>query len=153
MSLGLKARGYELAAPSSARLLRAVEELYGTRYQSGSFSLFNVGSGFHCLRSFFFFFSFRTLFALLPDLVWYVFVGFCLGRGCWVRVTMFISGLLNFRRCCALRLEGKSQVGSISICVSSEGHIPPCCTIFPQLSTFACASRHTYTLCTLVDRF
>ena len=69
MSLGLKARGYELAAPSSARLLRAVEELYGTRYQSGSFSLFNVGSGFHCLRSFFFFFSFRTLFALLPDLV------------------------------------------------------------------------------------
>jgi len=32
-----------------------VEELYGTRYQSGSFSLFNVGSGFHCLRSFSFF--------------------------------------------------------------------------------------------------
>jgi hypothetical protein len=31
-----------------------VEELYGTRYQSGSFSLINVGSGFHCLRSFFF---------------------------------------------------------------------------------------------------
>jgi hypothetical protein len=33
----------------------AVEELYGTQYQSGSFSLINVGSGFHCLRSFFFF--------------------------------------------------------------------------------------------------
>jgi len=33
-----------------------VEELYGTRYQSGSFSLINVGSGFHCLRSFFSFF-------------------------------------------------------------------------------------------------
>jgi len=33
-------------------LLFAVEELYGTRYQSGSFSLINVGSGFHCLRSF-----------------------------------------------------------------------------------------------------
>ena len=32
--------------------LFAVEELYGTRYQSGSFSLINVGSGFHCLRSF-----------------------------------------------------------------------------------------------------
>ena len=30
----------------------AVEELYGTRYQSGSFSFINVGSGFHCLRSF-----------------------------------------------------------------------------------------------------
>ena len=27
-----------------------VEELYGTRYQSGSFSIINVGSGFHCLR-------------------------------------------------------------------------------------------------------
>jgi len=34
--------------------LFVVEELYGTRYQSGSFSLINVGSGFHCLRSFFF---------------------------------------------------------------------------------------------------
>jgi hypothetical protein len=34
--------------------LFAVEELYGTRYQSGSFSLINVGSGFHCLRSFIF---------------------------------------------------------------------------------------------------
>ena len=32
--------------------LIAVEELYGTRYQIGSFSLINVGSGFHCLRSF-----------------------------------------------------------------------------------------------------
>ena len=31
----------------------AVEELYGTRYQSGSYSLINVGSGFHCLHSFF----------------------------------------------------------------------------------------------------
>jgi len=37
----------------------AVEELYGTRYQSGSFSLINVGSGFHCLRSIFFFLSTR----------------------------------------------------------------------------------------------
>jgi len=35
-----------------------VEELYGTlRYQSGSFSLINVGSGFHCLRNFSFLFS------------------------------------------------------------------------------------------------
>ena len=34
--------------------LFAVEKLYGTWYQSGSFSLINVGSGFHCLRSFFF---------------------------------------------------------------------------------------------------
>jgi hypothetical protein len=36
-------------------ILFAVEELYGTWYQSGSFSLLNVVSGFHCLRSFFFF--------------------------------------------------------------------------------------------------
>jgi len=28
-----------------------VEELYGTWYQSGSFSLINVGNGFRCLRS------------------------------------------------------------------------------------------------------
>jgi hypothetical protein len=32
--------------------LFAVEEPYGTRYQSGSFSLIHVGSGSHCLRSF-----------------------------------------------------------------------------------------------------
>ena len=38
--------------------LFAVEELYDTRYQSGSFSLINVGGGFHCLRSFFFYFFF-----------------------------------------------------------------------------------------------
>ena len=37
-----------------------VEVLYGTRYQSGSVSLINVGNGFHCLRSFFFLFSFLT---------------------------------------------------------------------------------------------
>ena len=48
--------------------------------------------------------------ALLADLVYYVFVGFCLGRGCWVGVTMIAPGLLNFRRRCALRLEGKNQV-------------------------------------------
>jgi hypothetical protein len=35
--------------------LFAVEELYGTRYQCGSFSLVYVGSGSHCLRSFSFF--------------------------------------------------------------------------------------------------
>ena len=34
-----------------------MEELYGTQYQSGSFSLINVGSGFQCLHSFFFSFS------------------------------------------------------------------------------------------------
>jgi hypothetical protein len=32
-----------------------VEELYSTRYQGDSFSLIIVGSGFHCLRGFFFF--------------------------------------------------------------------------------------------------
>jgi hypothetical protein len=41
--------------PIDFPFLFAVQELYGTRYQSGSFSLINVGSGFHCLRSFSFF--------------------------------------------------------------------------------------------------
>jgi hypothetical protein len=41
-----------------------VEELYGTRYQIGSFSLLNVGSAFHCLRSFFFFFSLKLHFTI-----------------------------------------------------------------------------------------
>jgi len=33
-------------------LSSVVDELYGTRYQSGSFSLINVGRGFHASRSF-----------------------------------------------------------------------------------------------------
>ena len=41
-----------LLIPIDFPLPFVVEELYGTRYQSGSFSLINVGSGFHCLRSF-----------------------------------------------------------------------------------------------------
>jgi len=41
--------------PLISLFLFAVEELYNTRYQSSSFSLINVGSGFHCMRSFLFF--------------------------------------------------------------------------------------------------
>ena len=56
---------------------------------------------------------------------------------------MIASGLLKFRHCCALKLEGNIQVEIIPIiCVSSEGRIMPCCTIFPRLPTSACASRH-----------
>jgi len=55
---------------------------------------------------------------------------------------MNASGLLNFRGCCALSLEGNSQVGIIFICVSSEGRIMPCCAIVARLPTSACASRH-----------
>jgi len=33
-----------------------VEEIYGTRYQGGSFSVINVGSDFHCLRRYSFLF-------------------------------------------------------------------------------------------------
>jgi len=50
--------------PIDFSFIFAVEELYGTQYQSGSFSLFNVGSGFHCLRIVFLFFS-STLMAIL----------------------------------------------------------------------------------------
>jgi hypothetical protein len=42
-----------------------VKELYSTRYQSGSFSLINVGSSFHCLRSFIFFSLLATINQLL----------------------------------------------------------------------------------------
>jgi len=41
--------------PIDFPFLFAVEELYGARYHSGSFSLIYVGSGFHCLRNFLFF--------------------------------------------------------------------------------------------------
>jgi len=44
--------------PINFSFLFAMEELYGTRYRSNYFSLINVGSGFHCLRSFFFSFFF-----------------------------------------------------------------------------------------------
>ena len=36
---------------------------------------------------------------------------------------MIASGLLDFRRCCALGLECKSHVGIVPICVSSEGRL------------------------------
>ena len=52
-------------------------------------------------------------------------IGFRLGRGCWVGVTLIAAGLLNFRRCCALRLEGEGRVGITPICVSFEGRIMP----------------------------
>ena len=51
-----QAKPANLLTPIDSRFLFAVEELYGTRYQSGSFSLIDVGSAFHCLRSFTFFF-------------------------------------------------------------------------------------------------
>jgi hypothetical protein len=41
-----------------------------------------------------------------------------------------------------IALESKSRVGIIPICVSSEVHTMPYCTIFSQLPTSACASRH-----------
>ena len=47
-----------LLIPIDFPFLFVVEELYGTRYQSGSFSLIDVGSGFHRLRSFFLLFLF-----------------------------------------------------------------------------------------------
>ena len=82
-----------------------------------------------------------ALLALLANLVCYVFVGFLLRRGCWVRVTMIASGLLDFCRCCALRLEGKSQVGITPICISSEGRMMPCHTIVALPASSACTSR------------
>ena len=65
-----QAKPANLLTPIDSRFLFAVEELYGTRYQSGSFSLINVGSGFHCLRSIFFFFhsiGHSSLFERPPD--------------------------------------------------------------------------------------
>ena len=44
-------------SPLNFPFLFAVEELYGTQYQSGSFSLINVESGYHCVV-FLFLFSF-----------------------------------------------------------------------------------------------
>jgi len=55
---------------------------------------------------------------------------------------MIASGMLNFRCCCALRLESKSQAGIIPIYVSFGGRIMPCCTNFSRLPTSACVSRH-----------
>jgi hypothetical protein len=49
-----QAKPATLLIPIDFIFLFPVEELYGTWYQSGSFSLIDVGSGCHCLRSFFF---------------------------------------------------------------------------------------------------
>jgi hypothetical protein len=80
-----------------------------------------------------------ALLALMAELIWYVCVGFRLGRECWVGATMIASGLRYSRRCCALRLEGKSQAGITPICVSLEGRVMLCCTIVAHLPTFHCA--------------
>ena len=44
--------------------------------------------------------------------------------------------------CCALRLEGKSQVGIIPICVSSDGRMLSRCTIFHNCLLLELASMH-----------
>jgi hypothetical protein len=77
------------------------------------------------------------------DLVWYVLVRFLLERGnCWVGIAIIASGLLYLRRCCALRLDGKSQVEIIPTCVSIEWRIMPCCIIVARLPTSVCTSMH-----------
>jgi len=53
--LAYKVIKWSILIPIILFLLLLVEEFYGTRYQSGSFSLVNVGSGIPCLRSFSFF--------------------------------------------------------------------------------------------------
>jgi hypothetical protein len=63
---------------------------------------------------------------------------------------MIASGLLNFQRCCALILEGKSQVGIIPICVSSEGRMMACCAISHnccalRLEGKSQVGKHSYT--------
>jgi hypothetical protein len=52
-----------------------------------------------------------TLLALLADLVWYVFVGFRLGRGCWVGVPILHLACC-FRCCCALTLKVRARLES-----------------------------------------
>jgi len=54
-----QAKPATLLIPIAFPFLFAAEELYGTRYQSGSFSLIYVGTGFHCLCSYLSFFLFR----------------------------------------------------------------------------------------------
>ena len=85
----------------------------------------------------------------MESFVWGVF-----NRGCLVGETMIASGLLNFRCYCALRLEGKSQVGTIPNCVSSEGCSPRAekrCVPVPLLcgtaSLAACSSYRGPKIC------
>jgi|AntDeeMetagen681_2_1112603.scaffolds.fasta_scaffold78146_1 hypothetical protein len=53
---------------------------------------------------------------------------------------MIASGLLDFRRCCSLKLDGKSQVENIPICVSLSKACAALCTIVAWPPTSACAS-------------
>ena len=62
-----------LLIPTDHILMLLVKEFYGTRYHSGSFCLVNVGSGFHCLRNFFFFLFPRIVHAVCG--MWYVVCG------------------------------------------------------------------------------
>jgi len=89
-----------------------------------------------------------TLLALLADMFDTCLLGFVWGVVvAGAGVTKIVSGLINFRRCCALRLKGNSRVGIIPICVSSEGRMTPCwCLVVPFfhdcLRLFVLANMH-----------
>jgi len=59
---------------------------------------------------------------------------------------MIASGLLDFRHCCALRFEGKSQVGIISRAYNALLH-------YFITTSYVCLCWQACTLCTLLDRF
>ena len=69
--------------------------------------------------------------------------------------TMIASGMLNFRRCCALRLEGNSQNGINPICVFSERYTTSCCTVFHDcLRPLVLAGMHpVYLVGSLLEPF
>ena len=79
----------------------------------------------------------RALLAGLPSLIRVGWISF----GAWLlgQINMIASGLLNLCRCCALRLEGKSQVGIIFIFLLKRVH-SAICIIVARLPKFACAS-------------
>jgi hypothetical protein len=97
-----------------------MEELFGTRYQSGSFSFFNVGSGFLCLRSYFG--AFLTAFSLpspfsLPFLMWGVAFTACVVISSFFFWCLVQSGLFLFLKLAFLCYSSTALAGGYS-CVT-----------------------------------
>jgi len=77
-----------------------VEEFHGTRYQSGSFCLINVGRVFHCLHSLFFLFSYLVKPRFFKQILWLYTVAllrkFCFLPVLWWRRCMVTGTKVDF---------------------------------------------------------
>ena len=79
------------------------------------------------------------LLVAVTDLVWCLLMAVS-GPVRIIGVMRMASGRLHRRRCCGLKVRGRSELGIHPTCVSSSGRIIPCLSIVVRLPTSACAT-------------